>query len=111
MSIVVEVSIESKIKDTVTIEKEQLLKSLSNSPKGGIDVLQKSLSKSSLGVKSNQMFLKLMSRKYQRQVEECENQSPLPMRKGGGIDRKSTFNFSPSSMPLSQKSASLIRLP
>ncbi len=39
MSIVVEVSIESKLKDTVTIEKEQLLKSLSNSPKGGIDVL------------------------------------------------------------------------
>ena len=110
MSIVVEVSIESNQKDSVQLQKEQLLKQLMNS-QSRVDVLQKSLSKSSLDVKSNTSFLKLMSRKYQRQVEECENTSPLPTRTGGGEGRKSTLNFSNCQMPLSQNPHSLVRLP
>ena len=76
--------------------------------------MQRTLSKSSMGIKSNQLFLKLMSRKYEKQVQACENASPMPLRtssnvKAGG--RKSTLNFSLPTMPLSQKSTSLIRLP
>ena len=76
--------------------------------------MQKSLSKSSLGIKNNQMFLKLMSRKYARQVESCENANPLPIRTAGGYDaakKRSSLNFSLPTMPLSQKGHSLERLP
>ena len=72
--------------------------------------MQKSLSKSSLGTSQNKLFLKLMSRKYRHVVEQCENQSPLPIRSSSQY--KSTFNFSPPVMPLSQHSTnSLTRLP
>ena len=79
--------------------------------------MQKSLSKSSLGIKNNQMFLKLMSRKYRRQVESCENANPLPIRTAGGYGvggsgiKRSSLNFSLPNMPMSQKGQSLERLP
>lgn len=52
----------------------------------------------------------MMSRKYKHQVEYCENTNPMPMR-GGNSHMKSSFNFSPQIMPLSQQSSSLMRLP
>ena len=111
MSIVVEVAIETLDKNPGS-NNTTLNTNISRSAAQIVNPMQRSLSKSSLGIKNNKQFLKMMSQKYARQVEECENQSPLPIRTsvGGGL-RKSSLNFSPGLMPLSQKGQSLVRLP
>ena len=75
-----------------------------------INPMQKSLSKSSFDIKSNRLFLKMMSRKYKQQVEDCESSSPLPIRSGNKTI-KSSLNFSLPNRPLGQNAKSLIRLP
>ena len=72
MSIVVEVAIETLDKNPGS-NNTTLNTNISRSAAQIVNPMQRSLSKSSLGIKNNKQFLKMMSQKYARQVEECEN--------------------------------------
>ena len=48
----------------------------------------------------DRQFLKKMSVKYKHQVDQCEEYNPIPVR-SGSKDNKSSFDFSPPTMPLS----------